>query len=57
MYVFRCFEAFIIFMFFFFFSSNPPLEEDDVPPGEWLCHKCRVAPKTDVSCEVSVVDL
>ncbi|CAC5379873.1 PHD finger protein 12 [Mytilus coruscus] len=24
---------------------NPPLEEDDVPPGEWICYRCRVAPK------------
>ncbi|XP_064650463.1 PHD finger protein 12-like [Lineus longissimus] len=23
---------------------NPPLEEDDLPPGEWICHRCRVMP-------------
>ena len=28
---------------------NPPLEEDDVPPGEWICHRCRVVPKQDVA--------
>ena len=32
------------------FSSDPPLEEDDVPTGEWVCHRCKVAPKLDVSC-------
>ncbi|XP_038062063.1 PHD finger protein 12-like [Patiria miniata] len=24
---------------------NPPLSDDDLPPGEWLCHKCTVAPE------------
>ena len=24
--------------------SDPPLEEDDLPPGEWVCHRCRVTP-------------
>ncbi|XP_052800877.1 PHD finger protein 12-like isoform X2 [Mya arenaria] len=24
---------------------DPPLEEDDIPPGEWICHRCRVSPK------------
>ncbi|XP_067649895.1 PHD finger protein 12-like [Haliotis asinina] len=22
---------------------DPPLEEDDLPPGEWICHRCRIA--------------
>lgn len=35
---------------------DPPLEEDDVPPGEWLCHKCRVAPKTDKEDDASSVN-
>ncbi|XP_033748220.1 PHD finger protein 12-like [Pecten maximus] len=26
---------------------DPPLEEDDIPPGEWICHRCRVAPIPD----------
>lgn len=32
--------------------SDPPLEEDDIPPGEWICHRCRTAPKEviDVCC-------
>ncbi|XP_050409401.1 PHD finger protein 12 [Patella vulgata] len=25
---------------------DPPLDEDDLPPGEWLCHRCRVTPET-----------
>ncbi|XP_033628339.1 PHD finger protein 12-like isoform X1 [Asterias rubens] len=24
---------------------NPPLCDEDLPPGEWLCHKCTVAPE------------
>ncbi|XP_052238468.1 PHD finger protein 12-like isoform X2 [Dreissena polymorpha] len=24
---------------------DPPLEDDDIPPGEWLCHRCKTAPK------------
>ena len=31
------------------FFSDPPLEEDDVPTGEWVCHKCKVSPKVEVS--------
>nr|XP_006820132.1 PREDICTED: PHD finger protein 12-like [Saccoglossus kowalevskii] len=23
---------------------DPPLEEEDLPPGEWLCHRCTVSP-------------
>ena len=26
------------------YFSDPPLEEDDLPPGEWICHRCRVMP-------------
>ncbi|KAJ8312009.1 hypothetical protein KUTeg_009382 [Tegillarca granosa] len=26
---------------------DPPLDEDDVPPGEWICHRCKVAPQKD----------
>ncbi|WAR02474.1 PHF12-like protein [Mya arenaria] len=22
-------------------DRDPPLEEDDIPPGEWICHRCR----------------
>ncbi len=36
--------------------SDPPLEEDDVPPGEWLCHRCRTKPKFDVSSDVFRVE-
>lgn len=28
--------------------SDPPLEDDGVPIGEWLCHRCRMHPKTEV---------
>ncbi|KAL4223515.1 PHD finger protein 12 [Mactra antiquata] len=24
---------------------DPPLEEDDIPPGEWICHRCKTGPK------------
>ncbi|KAJ8043273.1 PHD finger protein 12 [Holothuria leucospilota] len=24
---------------------NPPLEEEQLPTGDWICHKCRVAPE------------
>ena len=27
-----------------FSNSDPPLEEDEVPPGEWRCHRCKIAP-------------
>ncbi|KAK2160899.1 hypothetical protein LSH36_125g03022 [Paralvinella palmiformis] len=26
---------------------DPPLEDDGVPIGEWLCHRCRMHPKTE----------
>lgn len=32
-----------------FSCSDPPLEDEDVPPGEWLCHRCRTRPQIDVS--------
>lgn len=28
---------------------DPPLEEEDVPPGEWLCHRCRMKPAPEVN--------
>lgn len=24
---------------------DPPLEEEDIPPGEWVCHRCKTLPK------------
>lgn len=27
---------------FHLLCHDPPLSEDDLPPGEWLCHKCKV---------------
>ncbi|KAK3587148.1 hypothetical protein CHS0354_006790 [Potamilus streckersoni] len=27
---------------------DPPLMEDDIPPGEWICHRCRMAPKPEI---------
>ncbi|KAL8571389.1 hypothetical protein ACOMHN_046564 [Nucella lapillus] len=29
---------------FHLLCHDPPLQEDDLPPGEWLCHRCRVTP-------------
>ncbi|ESP00983.1 hypothetical protein LOTGIDRAFT_238397 [Lottia gigantea] len=25
---------------------DPPLEEDELPPGEWLCHRCQLSPES-----------
>ncbi|XP_059622139.1 PHD finger protein 12 [Phlebotomus argentipes] len=27
---------------------DPPLTEEDIPSGQWLCHTCRMTPKTTV---------
>ena len=37
-----------IFPFLYPFS-DPPLEEDDIPRGEWVCHRCKVAPIKEVN--------
>ena len=37
------------------YFSDPPLAEDDLPPGEWICHQCRVCPKPPPAKEVSCI--
>lgn len=32
---------------------DPPLEEEDVPTGEWVCRRCKVAPKVDKDDDAS----
>ncbi|XP_070571752.1 PHD finger protein 12-like [Ptychodera flava] len=33
---------------------DPPLEEEDLPPGEWLCHRCTVSPEEpDDACSTT----
>ena len=48
--IYKLYDTCICFIF-----SDPPLEEDDVPPGEWICHRCRVAPKQDVAVSFPII--
>ncbi|ELT92679.1 hypothetical protein CAPTEDRAFT_228495 [Capitella teleta] len=32
---------------FHLLCHDPPLEDEDVPPGEWLCHRCVTRPQND----------
>nr|XP_054749312.1 PHD finger protein 12-like [Lytechinus pictus] len=34
---------------------NPPISEEDLPSGEWLCHRCTVAPQP-LNTEVTLSD-
>ncbi|KAK7087616.1 PHD finger protein 12-like [Littorina saxatilis] len=29
---------------FHLLCHDPPLAEEDLPPGEWVCHRCRITP-------------
>lgn len=41
---------------FHLYCHDPPLDEDDVPPGEWLCHRCRVVPKPEKDDDTASVN-
>ncbi|XP_030831532.1 PHD finger protein 12 isoform X1 [Strongylocentrotus purpuratus] len=34
---------------------NPPISEEDLPSGEWLCHRCTVAPQP-LNTEITLSD-
>jgi hypothetical protein len=34
---------------------NPPLDEEELPQGEWICHRCKVSPHSQVVPEDDTV--